>query len=200
MSTDSNPDWRDGFLFVGNHLSLDFLNTRPRVDGSDVELLPDSPALLRWARAAGLVSPRDAAQLSKSWDPGEDIDALRQFREEYRKVVQELERGCAVPAAFIRGLNQLLAAHPFTDKLIAGEDGLRRQRLFDYRSPEDVFAPLVDDIAQFLTTLDQCRLRQCAGCVLHYYDTSKKGTRRWCSMRLCGNRCKVAAYAKRNRA
>jgi predicted RNA-binding Zn ribbon-like protein len=35
--------------------------------------------------------------------------------------------------------------------------------------------------------------------VLHFQDTSKKGTRRWCSMRLCGNRHKVAAYADRQR-
>jgi len=37
-----SKDWRDGFLFVGNQLSLDFLNTRPVIDGKPVELLPDS--------------------------------------------------------------------------------------------------------------------------------------------------------------
>ena len=28
-----SDDWRDGFLFVGNHLLLDFINTRPIMDG-----------------------------------------------------------------------------------------------------------------------------------------------------------------------
>src|SRR5438309_9482099 len=32
---------------------------------------------------------------------------------------------------------------------------------------------------------------------LHFHDISKKGTRRWCSMQLCGNRLKVAACAAR---
>jgi len=42
------------------------------------------------------------------------------------------------------------------------------------------------------------RVRKYANCVLHFHDTSKKGTRRWCSMQLCGNRFKVAAYAARH--
>ena len=42
----ANPDWRDGFLFVGNHLSLDFVNTRPVMNGQPVELLSDWNALL----------------------------------------------------------------------------------------------------------------------------------------------------------
>jgi len=34
---------------------------------------------------------------------------------------------------------------------------------------------------------------------LDFYDTSKKGTRRWCSMKMCGNRAKVAAWTERHR-
>ncbi len=28
-----HSDWKDGFLFLGNHLALDFLNTRPVQNG-----------------------------------------------------------------------------------------------------------------------------------------------------------------------
>src|SRR6516164_5368126 len=48
-------------------------------------------------------------------------------------------------------------------------------------------------------SVDRTRVRKCGQCVLHFLDTSKKGTRRWCSMQLCGNRLKVAAYALRKR-
>ena len=44
------PDWRDGFLFVGNHLCLDFVNTQPVMNGQPAELLSDWKALLRWFR------------------------------------------------------------------------------------------------------------------------------------------------------
>ncbi|WP_082661594.1 CGNR zinc finger domain-containing protein [Terracidiphilus gabretensis] len=42
-------------------------------------------------------------------------------------------------------------------------------------------------------------MRQCAVCVVHFFDTSKKGSRRWCSMNICGNKLKVAAYQRRKR-
>jgi hypothetical protein len=44
-------DWKDGFLFLGNHLALDFLNTSPVQNGEGVELLTDFDALLRWFQA-----------------------------------------------------------------------------------------------------------------------------------------------------
>jgi predicted RNA-binding Zn ribbon-like protein len=70
---------------------------------------------------------------------------------------------------------------------------------FEPREPEDLFAPLAYSAATLFATVDRKRVRKCARCVLHFRDTSKKGTRRWCSMQLCGNRLKVAAYAARRR-
>src|SRR6266852_7709812 len=62
-----NSDLRDGFLFVGNQLALDFLNTRPVQNGEPMELLPDFSALLRWFQAAKLLSARDVAKLQQGW-------------------------------------------------------------------------------------------------------------------------------------
>lgn len=46
------------------------------------------------------------------------------------------------------------------------------------------------------------RLRACANteCNLFLVDRSRPGTAKWCSMATCGNRMKVRAHAKRNRA
>jgi len=43
-------------------------------------------------------------------------------------------------------------------------------------------------------------LQQCSNprCQLLFYDDSKTHRRRWCSMALCGNRSKVAAFARRH--
>lgn len=43
------------------------------------------------------------------------------------------------------------------------------------------------------------RIRQCQHpqCVLWYLDTSPSGTRRWCSMTLCGNRVKAGRHYQR---
>jgi predicted RNA-binding Zn ribbon-like protein len=50
-----------------------------------------------------------------------------------------------------------------------------------------------------VTAVTAGRVRECEGCPVHFLDVSKKGSRRWCSMSLCGNKVKVAAYQQRRR-
>ena len=196
-------DWKDGFLFLGNHLALDFLNTCPVQNGEAVELLPDFDALLRWFRAADLLSSREAASLRQLW--GESaraqhvVEAVRELRERLRKEVLARERGGTVHRAALDELNRLMAEHPMLTRLKASGNASTTELWFDPRRPEDLFAPLAHSAAMLFAVADRNRVRKCGQCVLHFYDTSKKGTRRWCSMQLCGNRLKVAAYAARRR-
>src|SRR6266545_7942120 len=92
-------DWRGGFLFVGNQLALDFMNTRPFVDGNFMELLPDVRALLRWFIAARLIDKRQAAQLERQCqaEPGVEraLEAMRQFRVQLRRDVAAWVAGSA---------------------------------------------------------------------------------------------------------
>nr|WP_277349647.1 CGNR zinc finger domain-containing protein [Planosporangium thailandense] len=46
------------------------------------------------------------------------------------------------------------------------------------------------------------RLKVCSSstCRCVYYDRSKNGSRRWCSMRICGNRSKTRTYRERSGA
>src|SRR5579859_7876661 len=95
-----NSDWRDGFLFVGNQLTLDFLNTRPVQDGEPMELLPDFSALLRWFQAVELLSARDMTNLQKKWGKSARaqriVEAVRELREKLRKETLAWEGGGAI--------------------------------------------------------------------------------------------------------
>jgi len=196
-------DWRDGFLFVGNHLALDFLNTRPVQNGEPMELLSDFGALLRWFQAARLLSSDAVTRLQQR--PGEStasrrtLDAMRQFRERLRKEILAWEAGAEVHRETLEELNRLMAAHPMLSKLRAAGSIPSLETWFEPRQPQDLFAPLAHGAAKLFVEADRNRVRKCGQCVLHFYDSSKKGTRRWCSMQLCGNRLKVAAYAARQR-
>ena len=198
-----NSDWRDGFLFVGNHLALDFLNTCPVQNGESIELLPDFDALLRWFQAADLLGDREVSSLRQQWGGSARaqhvVESMRELRERLRKEVISGERGGSIHHVAITELNELMAAHPMLTRLKARGSGSTTEFWFDPRRPEDLFAPIAHSAAMVLADVDSTRVRKCAQCVLHFYDTSKKGTRRWCSMRLCGNRFKVAAYAVRQR-
>lgn len=195
--------WRDGFLFLGNQLTLDFLNTHPVMNGHLVELLPDFSALLRWFQAADLLTPNRGAELERQWRGAagarHTLAAVREFREELQKEILAWEQGSAVSRSMVGKLNALMAAHPMRTRLSAGGKKSSTEKWFELCQPDDLFAPLAHNAALLFATVDRGRVRKCEQCVLHFQDTSKKGTRRWCSMQLCGNRRKVAAYAARQR-
>jgi predicted RNA-binding Zn ribbon-like protein len=195
--------WKDGFLFVGNHLALDFLNTRPVQNGEPQEFLSEFNSLLRWFRAAELVTARELVTLQQQWGNSaraqQTLGDIRRLREELRKEVLAWEAGRTLHRATREKLNSLLAIHPMLMRVFETDNGPRTDLFFAVRQPEDMFAPLAYSAAKLFTETDRSRVRKCGECVLHFLDTSKKGTRRWCSMQFCGNRLKVAAYARRQR-
>jgi len=198
-----SSDWRGGFLFVGNHLALDFLNTCPVQNGEPVELLSDFGALLRWFQAAELLAPSEAARLARDWQESAQathtVQAMRDLREGLRKEVLGWEHGGTVRHTTVQHLNRLLSEHPMLTRLTKTGKAAVSELRFETRRPEDLFAPVAHSAAMLFAHMDHARVRKCRQCVLHFYDTSRKGTRRWCSMQLCGNRLKVAAYAARQR-
>ena len=199
--THHDSDWKDGFLFLGNQLALDFLNTRPVLNGEATELLPDFSALLRWFQAADLLSSRKAAKLEQDWRRSaraqRTLEALRELRKRLRKQMIAWEDDGTVHSSTIEELNQLMQMHPMRSRLKKRGNESTMEQYFEAQQPEDLFAPLAYGAAALFANVDRSRVRKCDNCVLHFQDTSKKGTRRWCSMRFCGNRLKVAAYAAR---
>ena len=203
VRTIHDSDWRDGFLFVGNHLTLDFVNTCPVQNGEPMELLTDFNALLGWFPAAGLLGSRDVASLQEQWGKSaraqRTVKAIRELREKLRKEILAWEDGSAVHHSTVFALNRLMADHPMLTRLNVSESASSTELWFEPRGPEDLLAPLAHSAATLFASEDRNRVRKCGQCVLHFLDTSKKGTRRWCSMQLCGNRLKVATYAARRR-
>jgi predicted RNA-binding Zn ribbon-like protein len=184
-------------------MALDFVNTRPLQGDQLVELLPDFAALLHWFRAAGILGAREVKVLRRKWAGSpraqRTATAMRRFRENLRKEVLAWEHGGSVRRSLQDKLNKLMADHPMRTRLRANGKSFSKELWFPARVPEDLFAPLAYSAAALFADLDRKRVRKCPTCVLHFFDTSKKGTRRWCSMQLCGNRLKVAAYVARRR-
>jgi len=125
------------------------------------------------------------------------VEAIRELRESLRKEVLAWERSGTVHHTAIGELNRLMSEHPLLTRLKRAGSSYSTELWFEPRQPEDLFAPLAHSAATLFANVDRNRVRKCGQCVLHFHDTSKKGTRRWCSMQMCGNRLKVAAYAAR---
>jgi predicted RNA-binding Zn ribbon-like protein len=203
-SRNIHEDWRGDHLFVGNRLVLDFLNTELVSNGKAIELLTDAAAAARWMAHAELLTEKAAKKLAQEWErsprAAEAVTALRRFRDRLRAAVFAFEAGSVVSADFLPELNSLLRTHPMFRVVEAdGHGGYTQNLSFEPRLPDDLLGPLAEDTMMLLTGVAPGRVRKCEGCPVHFLDVSKKGSRRWCSMGLCGNKVKVAAYQQRKR-
>ena len=196
--------WEEGFLFIGNRPILDFLNTNLVLEQAPKELLPDFDSLARWLVTTDIVNSSKLESRVRSWRGSREASAflkeLLAFRERLREVVLSMESGSGIPDEFVKELNKRLADYPSRAVLRKRGGRLVVEMLFDPEKPADLWAPFIHGAADLLAETETHRLRQCESCVVHFYDTSKKGSRRWCRMNICGNKIKVAAYQRRKRA
>jgi predicted RNA-binding Zn ribbon-like protein len=197
-------EWVDGFLFVGNRPILDLLNTKPVLAEGPTELLTDVRALERWLIASGTISSAKEKATLRKWRNSSALRAflkeLISFRERLRDCVLRVESGMPPSEAFLSEVNELLLQHPRHTSLHKRDGKLVRETLVELRTPADLWVPIVDATADLIANTDPSRIRKCETCVVHFFDSSKKGSRRWCSMNICGNKLKVAAYQRRKRA
>jgi predicted RNA-binding Zn ribbon-like protein len=148
-------------------------------------------------------SVRDKAAV-RGWRSSAEAEAflkhLIAFRERLRDAVTRIESGILPSDAFVSEVNSLLLQYPRPTSLRKRDGKLVRETIVEFHKPADLWAPIVDATADLLVETGPSRIRKCESCVVHFFDTSKKGARRWCSMNICGNKLKVAAYQQRKRA
>ncbi|MFC8432522.1 CGNR zinc finger domain-containing protein [Streptomyces sp. NPDC057253] len=177
------PAPRDPRPLTGEPLALDLLNTRWMSDGSLQDLLADVGGLAVWLDSAGLGG--EYAPDSRT------LRNVRQSREALRAVVDgSPEEGA-----------------PLIDAVLAhGRIRLSMTPQGPVEVPElstPAWGPgwlAARNYLELLTTAPD-RIRSCAheSCVLHFFDTSRNGTRRWCSMATCGNRAKASRHYARTK-
>ncbi len=203
-TAEQSDEWVDGFLFVGNHLSLHLLNTRLVSAEGPVELLSDTAALERWLKAADVperVGQKKAVHVwPQSTSTKQFLEELLVFREKLRAAVLRFESGKDLQPTFLRELNRKLLEYPRRYIVVSDGDSTMRRTYLEACAPNDVWRALADSAAHLFTDIPAKRVRKCEGCIVHFYDVSKKGSRRWCSMHMCGNREKVATYRQKQRA
>jgi predicted RNA-binding Zn ribbon-like protein len=181
-------------LFLADHPALDMLNTLAVVDAMPVEFWRTDADVLRWLEYQGLLAARPHIR----WAEGALAATARRLRETVRELV--VRRKVRRSPLGVEALNALLAKGASRLEL-CGDGGkhLHVERRYAADTPEALLAPLAESAAQLLAETDFSLVRRCEGqdCMLWFYDRTKAHRRRWCSMGLCGNRAKVAAFRQR---
>lgn len=190
------------FVFDADHLALDLLNTVRKVDGSPRDLLDAPETAATWLTRAGVADALLAPTLSASPPLARRfLEETVRLREGIRGLVDAFSRGTVLPEPGLFALNRVLEARRVGLRIESGGVGAALRETVDVELPGGALAPVAEAAARLLVEGDRTRLRRCDadGCGLWFYDVSRNGRRRWCSMARCGNRAKVAAHYRRSR-
>jgi predicted RNA-binding Zn ribbon-like protein len=182
---DAEPDPRP---LLGEPLPLDLLNTHWIEGGQLQDLLVSVAGARTWLRSARIAPGSVVPPASE-----EVLHALRQARQ----VIQDVAEQPASPPA-LDSFNRLLA-HGHRDRMLTTTTPVDRVIVDSLEWTVPWLA--ADEYVDLLLSRPD-RIKRCVhpACVLWYLDTSRSGTRRWCSMSICGNRTKAVRHYQRRTA
>ena len=115
---------------------------------------------------------------------------------------ENIEQNKQVSATAAEKINTVLRRQNGFFEIARAENNFEKRFHADYKEPRDLLAPIAEAAADLLCygNLDYVKKCENESCVLHFYDTTKNHSRRWCAMAHCGNRAKANAFYKRKKA
>jgi len=195
------------FELIGGHSAVDLVNTldwRFRENGPE-ELLASYSDLLRFAEQSELLTAKQVRQIARSAPDRLAADALvscRELREAAAEVLYAAVDDRTPAASQIKSLDRYFKQARERQRLIWS-----RSRLCWEWPPSEYGAELplwmlALNTARLLISDDMHRLRACENpeCRWLFLDTSKNHTRRWCDMKICGNRMKARRFKALHKA
>ncbi|HEX7034127.1 MAG TPA: CGNR zinc finger domain-containing protein [Pseudomonadales bacterium] len=189
------------FDTCGGHLALDFANTvSDRGSDRPIDRLAAYADVVSFARQTNLISGARAATLLRGArrDPdaaGRALDRARVLRDATYEIFAAVAREERPTPRDLQRLNRELG------RLCIGADLALGWR-DDGESLDGFLGGIVHASVQLLTTeQERARVRLCEapGCLWLFYDASRNRSRRWCDMRVCGNRMKARRHYARGR-
>jgi predicted RNA-binding Zn ribbon-like protein len=191
---------------LGERLCLDFANSVESPLEEREEFLTDFVAVARWGRHVGLLD--DAQVVAAVQADHAQPDAAAQIyagtlslrtsiQHVFLAVAEGREVGeddlAGIQRAYLQGLQQcqleLRDGHATWTWAGNGEMSV----------VEFVLWRVAESAVELLTEGDPARVKTC-GCGWLFYDTSRNGSRRWCSMEGCGTQAKMRRFTAKRRA
>ena len=178
-----------------DELFIEFVNSL-RPAERDAQRPRDAQALRDWLAVRGLIEPDAAIERV-----GAHLPAFRELRALVHGITERLVAEGRPSARQVQRLNRVLREGLHYHRLEPADDGTRftvgqvGDRLDQAR------AAIAGSLAHYVADHDLERLRICAAddCRWRFVDRSPAGRRRWCDMKTCGNRAKVARHRARVR-
>lgn len=192
------------FPLVGNHLALDFVNTKIVENGLPKDLLDGPADVAAWAVAVKLLALTRARKLAKLWQEAKSRDEFEEvlrFRKMLHALVETIAQNGSVTSPTLREINTQLRKLIGHTEILPSDEGFTKRFILEIHTPSQLLGPVAEAASNLLCYGNPAYVKKCENpaCVLYFYDGTKNHSRRWCSMKACGNRTKVAAFYERKR-
>jgi predicted RNA-binding Zn ribbon-like protein len=187
---------------LGGRLAVDFANA-PSYPGAPFRDL-SWEELVSFLEASRIVSQeRGVTLLALSETDPKTAQALlsraTRLRDALREAFGATVRKEGIASDWVEPINGILRITEGHDELVHEEGRWRLEFIAREGGLDWLLAAIARSAAEILVEGSDARIRVCANpsCGLFFCDTSRTHRRRWCSMAVCGNRHKVASFARR---
>ena len=178
---------------VGGDRALDFVNTDVVSQGDrSTDVLRSVEEFLAWCTYVGVDSAASIPAGRRRAADDAFLQRVAEVRAAIRTVVEAITaRGEPDESA----LSTLRSAYAEAVEQAAPTlvDG-RLSWTWEATSPGGALDELVGDAVDLLRRAPVDRLKACPNCGFVFLDTTKNGSRRWCSMETCGTQIKMQRY------
>jgi predicted RNA-binding Zn ribbon-like protein len=194
---------------LGGRLCLDFTNTMdPRLGNHPHDFLGDYADLVQWSRHAGLLTQDEAEYLLQeaAHRPAEATTTFERaiaLREAMHRVFSAVARGTLPKNTDLDTLKAAFVEAMTLAQLIPTAHGFRWNWAERMNALDQMLGPVVRSAIELLTSEEVKKVKECPGvgdCGWLFLDTSKNGSRQWCSMEGCGSRAKMRRQYARKRS
>ena len=165
--------------FQTGRMCLDLTHTGGEGEAARWEILHEADDV---ARFLGIIIGTEAPNVRRR-----DMGDVRELRRAISGLARATVAGAPEPQGAVTAINTAACEPPLVPQLETD----RRLRLRPGTATDALSTIARDAIDLFSTPLaDRIRICEADDCGLLFVDTSRPGTRRWCSMEWCGDRAK----------
>ena len=210
-------------LLVADEPVLDFLNSVCAPYGDMIDFVSTGPDYIDWLVRCQLITVVEAEDILARFTQAELDGAAKKaadLRNWMRPYVEHFAGTFLSDEArpFIAGLNARLKGVVLQPCLMPARAGemtgasgahsaeagaaFSLAHTVDFKDTASLLAPILLAAADLVNRANWQHVRRCENpsCTLWFHDKSKSHKRRWCTMSVCGNRMKAAAFRARRKA
>ncbi len=191
----------------GGLLCLDFVNSVPnrKVDPQP-DYLSDILDIIEWAKRLKLIDSKKTEKILLVETEKEPKIAASFFKEAivFRELLYTLfwhiSAGKKIPIDSLNKYNHLLKVYFPYLQIKELSNCFEEEWVLEENNFKRLLAPIINDSYETLLSDKLSRIKECPNCGWLFYDTTKNGKRRWCSMKSCGSNVKALEYYYRKKA